>query len=351
MPGIESLYQETTHEAAFDSDARDPPPRCFPGTRGKEVRKVVSWASQSGDQPLLWVKGEGGAGKSALAQTCVEELENMGMPFAAFFFSQARGWNNHRRLILTIAYQLSTQLPEYRTLLDAKIRQDRSLLYHKRMASQFKELILDPFGELERTGINTRRRIPIFVDALDECDTIAAQYEIVQLVASAAEKLPHAFCWAFFSRPEMHLEEVFSHRYLNPRYLQTIILPRLQITNNIAQGEMLPLHLARGQRIPFRINPTDTPTSIATGLYLASVTSIAESDGVDRNVYSPRPNPMDNHRLKDHFVDLPAHLDSGDKMQGRVIKVFGVRQMACNPAWGMVVFASFLAFCAWYALR
>ncbi|KAF5353299.1 hypothetical protein D9756_007942 [Leucocoprinus leucothites] len=331
--GIESLYHETIHEAAFDSDARDPPPRCFPGTRTKDIRIVVSWASPSSDQspPLLWVKGKGGAGKSALAQTCIEELENMGIPFAAFFFSQDRGWNNHRKFILTIAYQLSTQLPEYRTLLDAKIRQDRSLLYHKRMATQFKELILDPFRELGRTGIDIRRRIPIFVDALDECDTITAQHEMVQLVASATEKLPHTFCWAFFSRPETHIEEAFSHCYLNPHYLQTIALPRFQIPDIIVQGEILPLHLATGQRIPLGINLVDTPTSIETGLPLASATSIVEWDGVNRDVHSLRSNSTHNHRLKDPPADIPVHIDSEEKTQGKVIEALGVRQTACNP--------------------
>jgi hypothetical protein len=68
---------------------------------------------------LLWANGVAGVDKSALTQTCLENLKAIiGIPLASFFFSKKHGWNDRKRICPTIAYQLSTQSPEYRALLD-----------------------------------------------------------------------------------------------------------------------------------------------------------------------------------------------------------------------------------------
>jgi hypothetical protein len=174
---------------------------------------------------LLWVEGAERVGKTAIAQTCVEKLKTIGTPLGACFFSKRS--SRHQQFFPTIAYQLSTEFPEYQTRLDAEIRRDRSLLYHKTMASQFKGLILKPFQELERAGKGTNGRIPIFVDALDECDSITAQSQIIELAAAAAaEDKTHTFCWVIFTRPKTHIEAVFSRVGVEARCIK-IVLPRL----------------------------------------------------------------------------------------------------------------------------
>jgi hypothetical protein len=151
--GIDMLYHESNHEAAYDSSARDLPPRCRPGTRDRHIENTLSWAlALINETPLhlIWVEGAERVKKTAVAQTCVEKLKTVGTPLGAFFFSKRT--SRHQQFFPTIAYQLSTEFPEYQTLLDAKICRNRSLLYHKTMASQFKGLILEPFQELERAG-------------------------------------------------------------------------------------------------------------------------------------------------------------------------------------------------------
>ncbi|KAJ3568210.1 hypothetical protein NP233_g5862 [Leucocoprinus birnbaumii] len=213
LKGIDILYNETIHEAAHDSAARDPPPRCHPGTRTSDILHVLSWAltlDSDSPMPLLWVAGAAGVGKSALVQTCVELLRESNVPVVALFLSRSHGWNSHRQFFPTIAYQLSTYFPEYRALLNSRIIYDKSLIYHKSITSQFKSLILEPLQELKNARKGTGQRIPIFIDALDECDSIPAQLQIIELILAAAVASSSILCWAFCTRPEPRIEAAFS---------------------------------------------------------------------------------------------------------------------------------------------
>lgn len=154
------------------------------------------------------MKGPAGVGKSAIAQTCVEKLKARGKLGAAFFFS-INGRNKPTLFFTTITYQLSTGFPDYRDLIDKKIRRDKTIVY-KTMVSQFRELIVEPLQELERSGRGIGKRIPIFVDGLDECEGADAQCEIIEIVSAAARDRSIPLCWALFSRPESHIEATFA---------------------------------------------------------------------------------------------------------------------------------------------
>jgi hypothetical protein len=57
----------------------------------------------------MW--GPAGVGKSALAQTCAEQVKEMGNLGAAFFLS-INERKDHRPFFVTLAYQLSTVLSD-----------------------------------------------------------------------------------------------------------------------------------------------------------------------------------------------------------------------------------------------
>jgi len=56
------------------------------------------------------MRGPAGVGKSAIAQTCADKLAENWHLGAAFFFT-VKEHNNPSRLFTTIAYQLTTTLP------------------------------------------------------------------------------------------------------------------------------------------------------------------------------------------------------------------------------------------------
>lgn len=77
------------------------------------------------------------------------------------------------------------------------------------MSSQFESLIVHPLRELQARGKQVDRRV-IIIDGLDECKSVDAQCEIIELIAASTRNRATPFRWAFFSRPEPHLEATFS---------------------------------------------------------------------------------------------------------------------------------------------
>jgi hypothetical protein len=83
------------------------------------------------------------------------------------------------------------------------------------MQIQLQELIIKPFQELMKKDSDDgmTQPIPIFVDGLDECDRIQAQCKIIEFVAASIDENGLApLRYAFFSRPEAHIEATFAQQ-------------------------------------------------------------------------------------------------------------------------------------------
>jgi len=87
--GIQALSQAISHGAMHDSSERDPPPRCYPGTRKKVADDIIHWLEDPcTSTSVLWVNGRAGVGKSALMQTIAELLRDNNLDFGGCFFFQ-----------------------------------------------------------------------------------------------------------------------------------------------------------------------------------------------------------------------------------------------------------------------
>ncbi|KAF9442926.1 hypothetical protein P691DRAFT_844715 [Macrolepiota fuliginosa MF-IS2] len=135
------------------------------------------------------MKGPAGVGKSTIAQTCMEKLKGMGRLGAIFFFA-VRIQDKAAQFFPTIIYQLCSEFPDYRNL--------------------FQVLVVEPLQELEKKGKGIGKRIAIFIDGLDECESVNAQCKIISIVAKAPQDRTILLCWAVFSRPEAHIEGTFA---------------------------------------------------------------------------------------------------------------------------------------------
>jgi len=156
---------------------------------------------------MYWMRGPAGVGKSSIAQTCAEKLKKTGHLGAAFFFT-VNQHNNPWRLFTTIAYELTTMLPDYRTAVDERISKDKNVV-EKKLPSQFESLIIEPFQELKKQGKRIQPKA-IFIDGLDECTGEAAQAEIIETIASSVRAKSTPFCWAIFSRAEPRIVSTFN---------------------------------------------------------------------------------------------------------------------------------------------
>ncbi|KAJ3556572.1 hypothetical protein NP233_g11945 [Leucocoprinus birnbaumii] len=206
------IYPFIDPNAALDSSARDPPPRCHPGTRVHINEDLIAWLN-SPDRgfDMRWLCGPAGTGKSAIAQTFAEVCFELGRLGAAFFFSRPNGRDKSKTVIPSLVYQLCLHCPAYKVIVIEIIVNDPQLL-QKAVGIQFKRLLIEPFVQLKMKGHPcSRQPLVIILDGLDECAGIPAQCLFIRLISEHV-RLMRGFplLWFLSSRQESHLKQSFS---------------------------------------------------------------------------------------------------------------------------------------------
>lgn len=208
---MQELMKHTILGAAFDSSARDPPPRCHPRTRLEIVQRVQNFiVDRTKNKRMLWLVGPAGAGKSAIMQTLAESTSKATTDIvlgASLFFS-INERDDGRKTFTTIAYQIAVRNISYRQFVQNEVSNDPSLL-QKSIAAQFDKFIVEPF--VQRPIGTGRQQFLIIIDGLDECNGNRIQCEILALISYLSIKHPAApLVWIIASRPEPHITSFFS---------------------------------------------------------------------------------------------------------------------------------------------
>ncbi len=232
-------------EAFHDSFARDPSPHCHPGTRQNFIDKITGWGSGDPDapEPILWMQGPPGVGKSALAQTCAELLAQQKKLGAAFFFSGPNTRDDPACLFKSVSYQIATKSQLYSNILDRDIRNDPTLV-KKAIARQFHELLVKPLQELRELGEEAQEQV-VIIDGLDECAGTEAQRDIIEIITTSVSNETTPFRWAFFSRPEVHIVAAFASSQLLPITLKLELPVSREIDHEILRYLMAELKKIR----------------------------------------------------------------------------------------------------------
>jgi hypothetical protein len=210
------LLQETIIGAAFDSSARDPPPRCHPGTRLAVLEQCVAFIVDcTSERKIRWVFGAAGVGKSAIMQTVSERtLPSVAFRVSVFFFVNGR--SDGSKAIVTLAYQLAVKCEPYRQFIKQEIAHDPSLL-QKSMSVQFDKFIVEPF--IYHPQLNSVGRVLIIIDGLDECDKPDTQRELLRLISDLCLAHPSSpIVWMIASRPEHHITSFFAQPRIEAAY-------------------------------------------------------------------------------------------------------------------------------------
>ena len=148
-----STISDTTHNPTI-SDTPTAPISGIP----------VDPSSDAAVEPIYWVNGLAGIGKSTIARTVAEDAKDRKLLGASFFFSrQENELSDPHLFIPTLAYQLSRSYPEARSVIINAFQHDPDIM-KKSFAIQFKNLIIEPLCKIPS------KRVVIVVDALDECD-------------------------------------------------------------------------------------------------------------------------------------------------------------------------------------
>jgi len=212
---MEFIQRHIAPGAFHNSDERYDPPKCHPHTRRAVLKKIMDWVKDANKVSLiLWLYGPAGAGKSAIAQTIAELLEEAGLLAAAFFFSRnAPGRNDKTPLVATLVYQLIKSIPEIRLHVLKAVEQDPAL-FSCSIQAQIQALIIKPLNaaandETLTPALLSRPRL-IILDGLDECHTTSAQTQILNAISTAIKDLNIPLCFLIASRPEHDIRQAFN---------------------------------------------------------------------------------------------------------------------------------------------
>lgn len=172
------------HKARYDSEDVKSSPKCEPGTRIRILGVIEQWANQDVDQPLFWLVGPAGTGKSTIARSVIEILETETLVLAGYFFKRGeQDRNDTNRLFSTIAMQIADALSPFRqSLRDSLEGLDQVAVEKFSLEKQFEKLLWQPF-ETSKLDMQGQLRIIIVIDALDECERLEHLPRVLELLA------------------------------------------------------------------------------------------------------------------------------------------------------------------------
>ena len=168
-------------------------PRHLQRFTGREwvMNEVEEWLASS--RRALWITGEAGVGKSALAAWLCEKRPEI----AAFHFCRFGNADraDPRRALFSLAYQLSTQLPVYQDRLSASPLDQTAI--EPNVRAVFDRLFVTPLADA--VPIADKPHV-LLIDALDEVTQNGAN-ELASLVGSEFDRLPPWLRIIITSRP------------------------------------------------------------------------------------------------------------------------------------------------------
>ena len=156
---------------------------CLKGTRGAVLSTIELWARDFNENPVYWLNGLAGTGKSTIAKTIAERLFADGKLGASFFCSRDfEDRRNFHFIFPTLATQLARSYPGFRSILVPLIQANPNIAY-KSLYNQMEQLIVQP---LNKSNIST----VIVIDALDECEDEESASAILSVLGRLLSEIP-----------------------------------------------------------------------------------------------------------------------------------------------------------------
>ncbi|KAF9535309.1 hypothetical protein CPB83DRAFT_3496 [Crepidotus variabilis] len=210
--GLFRLIECASKNAMHDSSARYPLVKCHPEVPNELVNFFLAWIKDPDTTVFVyWLHGAQGVGKTAIMQTIMDCLVEQGCRhlFAGgFFFGNGEmGRYKIDNLLATIAYQMAINIPGMRDLIsDAMV--DDPALPSKSLCVQLRSLLVDPLIKW-KNGPHFQGWPTIFLDGLDQCDSIDSQLLILELIATTLNTHYLHVRFLVSSRPQSHLRDKF----------------------------------------------------------------------------------------------------------------------------------------------
>ncbi|KAJ7593643.1 hypothetical protein C8J56DRAFT_1120370 [Mycena floridula] len=216
------------HDTGYNSHEREREGAsvCAPETRKEVLEQLNQWAQGHGE-PVCWLSGPAGAGKSTIAHTIAQQCDkNHCLAFSYFFSRRYTARSDLSAFISTFVYTLakstdkSTDMDQsidiykssYPTSIEYKV--DEALetnagLFHQRLEDQLRAVagIIIPILSARRPALP----IVVVIDGLDEYNQAEARIRLDHLVQILIDMMVTQlhFRILFTSRPEADIAEMF----------------------------------------------------------------------------------------------------------------------------------------------
>ncbi|KAF8306201.1 hypothetical protein DL93DRAFT_2180056, partial [Clavulina sp. PMI_390] len=183
---------------------------CLPGTRTAILEALQVWAAGASTtvtlNPVLWLQGVAGAGKSSIAASIAKFFEHAGVLMAYYHFETTRQAElNPSNLFTTIALQLAAQDKSLESKLQKIVESLSSRQQKSKDPTEQLQQILLPL--LEDEG-KSSHHVVIIIDALDESGGVADRSKMIRPLAELASKLPPGVQILLTTRPESDIENI-----------------------------------------------------------------------------------------------------------------------------------------------
>ncbi|KIL61225.1 hypothetical protein M378DRAFT_82780, partial [Amanita muscaria Koide BX008] len=206
FPDIPILSKSVLFKAIHDSSAQDPTRRVHPGTRQYVLKRIRDWIDNPrATEPIFWLHGPAGIGKSAIAQTIAHSCAREKLAATFFFYRSDPSRNDGNRLFTTLAWQFAYSIPAIKNALIHSLI-ERPDICTKAIETQFEELIVKPFLALKMSGVQLSPSL-VIIDGVDECSDDSLQRRILKIIGDAVkdDRVPLRFL--ICSRPEAHIQD------------------------------------------------------------------------------------------------------------------------------------------------
>ena len=201
-------------------DAASPAPRngCTEDTRKAILDTLQMWASDNTTTKVYWLNGMAGTGKTTIAYSFSEILNDNESLGGTFFSSHLRvDTSDVRCIIPTICLQLAARkyFPSLSNLI-LDVLEDNPDCKSWRIGKQFQNFIVKPLTAAYRD--TSRAVFPVIVlDALDECSDQSLVAELLSVILKHSTSLPVKFFVT--SRPEIRLKESFAKPWTHSNFI------------------------------------------------------------------------------------------------------------------------------------
>jgi hypothetical protein len=214
----------------------------FPGTRQSVVRACQTFLSDP-SRRLFWICGDAGVGKSVISAMLCDVYGDSVAGFHYCLHNSAER-RDPKRVLMSLAFQLSTRLSAYRANLEKVLQQGDASADLKGMSvlDLFGKLLVQPLKGVELGDEKGRPEggLVFVIDALDESES-GGDNPLLKLLGNfdQMDLLPRWIRWVVTSRPLDGIKKMLK-RY-NPLDIQCTTEENLADVGLYLRGRLVPL--------------------------------------------------------------------------------------------------------------